>query len=361
MAKDAQSSHSNARWRHGKPTMTDVARLAGVSQSSVSLVLNDLSGTRISPDTRLRVIEAARQIGYKVPSMRGNAATGRERDVIAYFLDDISTNVQTSMVLEGARDYAFEQGYVLAVYVTRSNGESESAAIAAIKRDRSVIGIVYASGFLRRVALPAALDLPVVLLNCYDDLRQHVSIQPNYISGMFNATEHLIQLGHQRIGFINGEPWMDTAADRLKGYRQALATADFVFDPRLVRDGDWLPSSGYQHTRDLLAHKNPPTAILCGNDQMAFGVLEAARDAGLKVPEDLSVMGYDNQDLSRFSRPPLSTLAMPNLELGQRAVEALIDIAVHGKQPRALTIKIEGPLVPRASTAPVRAMRRMIA
>jgi LacI family transcriptional regulator len=361
MTKDVQSGQFNSGWRHGKPTMTDVARLAGVSQSSVSLVLNGMTGSRISPDTRLRVAEAARQIGYKVPAMRRSHATGGEREVIAYLLDDISTNPQAAMVLEGARDYAFEHGFIVTAYVTRANAESENAAIAAIKRDRSVIGIVYATSFIRRVTLPPALDMPVVLLNCYDDLRRHVSILPSEVAGMFNAAQHLIDLGHQRIGFINGEAWMDASADRLKGYRQALATADIVFDPRLVRDGDWLPTGGYQHASDLLALAYPPTAILCANDQMAVGALDAARDAGLKAPDDVSVMGYDNQEISRFSRPPLSTLVMPNLELGQRAAEALIDIAVQGKQPRALTIRIEGQLVPRASTARVRAAQRLIA
>jgi LacI family transcriptional regulator len=359
MAKGDDSNDSNAGWRHGKPTMTDVARLAGVSQSSVSLVLNEMTGSRISLETRLRVTEAARQIGYKVPAIRRSSAIASERQIIAYLLDDISTNPHAAMVLEGARDYAFEHGFVVAAYVTRANAESENATIAAIKRDRNVIGMIYATTFTRRVILPAAVDMPVVLLNCYDDLRRHVSILPNEIAGMFTAAHHLTELGHQRIGFINGEAWIDASADRLKGYRQALATADIAFDQKLVRDGDWLPTSGYRHARDLLSLANPPTAILCGNDLMAIGVLDAARELGLKVPEDLSVMGYDNQELSRFSRPPLSTLIMPNLELGQRAAEALIDIAVHGKQPRALTIKIEGPLVPRASTAQVRTARKL--
>jgi LacI family transcriptional regulator len=180
---------------------------------------------------------------------------------------------------------------------------------------------------------------------------------PGEVAGGFAATAHLTALGHRRIGFINGEPWMDASVDRLKGYRQALATVDVAFDERLVRSGDWLPLTGYHHTIDLLSMPDPPTAIFCGNDLMAIGAMEAASEAGLRVPDDLSIMGYDDQELARYTHPPLSTLVLPNYEMGQRAAEALLDIAVHGKALRPMTIKIDGPLVPRTSTAAPAARR----
>ena len=143
---------------------------------------------------------------------------------------------------------------------------------------------------------------------------------------------------------------MVAAIERLKGYRHALTSADIPFDEALVRNGDWLPLRGYQLAFELLKLKNPPTAILCGNDLMAIGVLEAASELGLKVPADLSVMGYDDQELSRYTHPPLSTLVLPNYEMGQRATEVLLDIAVHGKNIKPMTLKIDGPLVVRATT-----------
>jgi LacI family transcriptional regulator len=132
-----------------------------------------------------------------------------------------------------------------------------------------------------------------------------------------------------------------------------LATADIGFDERLVRNGDWLPLTGYQHALDLLGSDNPPTAIFCGNDLMAVGALEAAQEMGFKVPDDLTIMGYDDQELARYTHPPLTTLVLPNYEMGQRAAEALLDIAVRGKKLKPMTIKIDGPLVVRATTAPV--------
>lgn len=337
--------------KRGRPTMTDVARVAGVSQSSVSLVLNQMTGSRISAETQQRVIEAARQIGYELPAIRRESDSA-ERRTIAYLVDEISTSPHPVINLDGARDFAFAQDFLVAAHVTRSNPELEEATIAAIKRDKSVIGVIYSTIFTRRVTLPPSLqDIPTVLLNCYAEPRKHISILPGEVAGGFTATAHLTDLGHRRIGFINGEPWMDASVDRLKGYRQALATADVAFDDRLVRSGDWLPLTGYHHTLDLMASGNPPTAIFCGNDLMAIGAMEALSELGLKVPDDVSVMGYDDQELARYTHPPLSTLVLPNYEMGQRAAEALLDITTQGKALRPMTIKIDGPLVRRGSTA----------
>jgi LacI family transcriptional regulator len=351
MAED-NGNGARAERRRTRPTMTDVARIAGVSQSSVSLVLNDMTGARISADTRQRVMEAARQIGYELPAIRREALAGSERRTIAYLVDEISTSPHPVINLDGARDFAFEQDFLVAAHVTRSNPELEEATIAAIKRDRSVIGVIYSTIFTRKVTLPSALaDVPTVLLNCYAEPRKHVAIVPGEVAGGFAATAHLTALGHRRIGFINGEPWMDASVDRLKGYRQALATVDIAFDEALIRHGDWLPLTGYHHAFDLLALADRPTALFCGNDLMAIGAMEAISELGLKVPDDISVMGYDDQELARYTHPPLSTLVLPNYEMGQRAAEALLDITVHGKPVRPMTIKIDGPLVPRGSTA----------
>ena len=134
-----------------------------------------------------------------------------------------------------------------------------------------------------------------------------------------------------------------------KENRQALAAAGIAFDERLVRNGDWLPLTGYHYAFDLLALEDPPTAIFCGNDLMAIGVMEAVSELGLKVPEQLSVMGYDDQELARYTHPPLSTLVLPNYEMGQKAAETLIDMVIHQKAFRPMTIKIDGPLVPDAA------------
>jgi len=335
-----------------RPTMTDIAKIAGVSQSSVSLVLNEMSGSRISPETQAKVRDAAHKIGYKLPGVRNEApAETIEKDTIAFIVDEISTSPHPVVSLDGARDYAFEQGFLVSAHATRSNPELEEAVLRSVLRDPSIIGVIYATIFTRKVHVPEGLrNTPTVLLNCYAEPRQQMAIVPGEVAGGFSATAHLTALGHRRIGFINGEPWMDAAIDRLKGYKQALATVDVAFDEALVRNGDWLPLRGYEAGLELLSLPSPPTAILCGNDLMAIGVMEAAAERGLRVPEDLSVMGYDDQELARYTHPPLSTLVLPNYEMGQKAAEALIDMAVHGKKLRPMTIKVDGPLVVRNST-----------
>ena len=227
----------------GAPTMTDVARIAGVSQSSVSLVLNQMTGARISEATRQRVVEAAREIGYEMPTARRMTAGAVERNTIAYLVDEISTSPHPVVNLDGARDIAWESGFLVEAHVTRSNAELESATIEAIKRDRTVLGVIYSTIFTRKVTLPQGArrnaDRAAQLL--YGRPRRHLAILPGEVAGGFSATAHLVALGHRRIGLINGEPWMDASVDRLKGYRQALATADIAFDAALVRNGDWLP------------------------------------------------------------------------------------------------------------------------
>ena len=347
----ALSVPPNATVRPGRrPTMTDVAAIAGVSQSSVSLALNQMVGARISEGTRARVIEAARSIGYELPGARRATYAGVGRASIAYLVDEISTSPHPVVNLDGARDCAWESGYLVSAHVTRSNRELEASTIEAIKRDPSIIGVIYSTIFTREVALPRGLEsLPTVLLNCYTADGKFMSVVPDEEAGAFAATAYLIDKGHRRIGFINGEPWMDASADRRKGYARALAEAQIAFDAEIVRDGDWLPAQGHRHARELIAQSPRPTAIFCANDLMAMGALEAAAQAGLSVPEDISIMGYDDQELARYTNPPLSTLVLPNYEMGRRAVELLIHISTRGASVPATSIRVDGPLVERAS------------
>ena len=342
------SSEADAGLR--RPTMTDVAQLAGVSQSSVSLALNQMPGARLSEATRARVIEAARSIGYELPSARRASLVGLGRASIAYLVDEISTSPHPVVNLDGARDAGWEAGHLVAAYVTRSNRELEAFTIEAIKRDPSIVGVVYSTIFTRKVSPPTGLeDMPTVLLNCHADNRRFPSVVPAEIEGAYAATSHLIAKGHRRIAFINGEPWMEASVDRLKGYRQALAAVQIAFDASIVRSGDWLPQQGCRHALDLIAQTPRPTAIFCANDLMAMGALEAAAQKGLRVPRDISIMGYDDQELARYTNPPLSTLVLPNYEMGRRAVEMLIGIAGRGAPPAGTTIRVGGPLVERAS------------
>jgi LacI family transcriptional regulator len=335
--------------------MMDVAGRAGVSQTTVSLVLNDIAGARLSETTRNRVRKAADELGYRLVR-RGPRRTSVDKTAIAFIVDEISTDPWMALAFDGVREKAWEFGLSVNLWVTRGDREMEEAAVAHAGR-LPLLGIVYGSIFTRRVEPRAALlDRPSVLLNCYDAKRALPSVIPGDLVGGRTATERLIRSGHRRIGLINGQAGIDASRDRLRGYRQALASADLTFDPALVRPGNWEPSTGYEGARDLLALTDPPTAIFCANDPMAVGCFEALKELGLRIPRDISVIGFDDREIAQFTRPPLTTLVLPHYDMGATAAELLIDWATEGA--RAPQIKVDCPLVERKSVGPLARGRR---
>jgi LacI family transcriptional regulator len=331
--------------------MTDIAKLAGVSQSTVSLVINHVSGAKVSKRTRDTVLRIAREIGYPLARHVRNAPR-QQRNLILYLTDELSTSPHAVQTIDGAKDGAWDQDCLLAVFATRSDPDLEAAVLAQMLGNPALLGVIYATIFTRAATLPAALaGVPVVLLNCHTRERTHSSVVPSEVLGGFAATMHLVEAGHRRIGFINGETWIEAASERLKGYRQALSTSDIPFDATLVREGDWQVSSGFEHALSLLSQPNPPTAIFCANDLMAIGAVDAARKLKLEIPKDLSIVGYDDQDIARYTQPPLTTVLLPNREMGRWAAETLIAQARSESGARRTSVKMECPLVPRESVA----------
>lgn len=333
--------------------MTDVAKAAGVSQSTVSMIINNVNGARLAHATRARVLEKAAELGYQpVQREYGPRAAVQTRKVIGYLVDEISTSPHPVQSMDGARDAAWRHGCTIQLAVTRGNAEQEAAAIDALQANPGLLGWVYSTIFTRPVQLPARLlARPTVLLNCHDDSRTLPTVVPGELAGGHAATAHLIAMGHTRIGFLNGESWMEAAQDRHKGYRRALAEAGLPFDPALVRDGDWMSGSGFDGALALMQQASPPTAIFCANDLMALGAIEAIKQLGLKVPQDVSVMGYDDQEIARYLHPPLTTMLLPNYAMGVAAVEALITLADSGvlAPARRKLIRTDCPLVTRDS------------
>ncbi|HEX8611484.1 MAG TPA: substrate-binding domain-containing protein, partial [Telluria sp.] len=214
----------------------------------------------------------------------------------------------------------------------------------------------YSTIFTRAAILPPLLgSVPTVLLNCHAKELDHCSVVPGEVLGGYAATMHLIEAGHRRIGFINGEPWLEAASDRLKGYRQALSSADIAYDPALVCEGDWQVSGGFEHAQRLLSLAQRPTALFCANDLMAVGAMDAARKLKLDIPGQLSIVGYDDQDIASYTQPALTTVVLPNYEMGRWAAATLIAEARGGSGAGAVSrranIKIDCPLVVRGSVA----------
>ena len=339
--------------RPRRPTMTDIAKLAGVSQSTVSLVINHMSGAKVSKVTRETVLRIARELGYPVERHAHHAAA-QSRNLIVYLTDELTTSPHAMQTIDGAKEAAWDHDCLVAVFATRGDPDIEAAVFARMLDHPALLGVIYSTIFTRAVTVPPALDAtPTVLLNCHTRDRGRASVVPSELLGGYTATMHLIENGHSRIGFINGEHWIEAAAERLKGYRQALSTADIPFDPVLVRAGDWQVAAGYEHALSLLDLPQRPSALFCANDLMAIGALDAARERNLLVPRDLSVVGYDDQDIARYTHPPLTTVLLPNYEMGRWAADSLIAQVRANPSSKAI-IKMECPLVARDSVAPPR-------
>lgn len=338
-------------------TMTDIAKAAGCSQTTVSFVLNETPDIRLSSQMRDRVIEAARSLGYRGAAFaalkgRAEAATGTD-GLIGFVVDQLATSPEAVVAIEGARQASWNARNTLLVAQTLGDPVMEPRAIKALTA-QGVSALIYMTIFTRQIVAPAylrALNVPVILLNCYTADHAFPAVVPSEIAGGQRATHHLIEFGHQRIATITGEPWMQAAQDRLKGYRRALATADIPFDQTLVVEGDWSASAGYAATVQLLALPNPPTAIFCQNDRTAIGCYEAIKETGRRIPEDISVIGYDDEEISRHLHPRLTTSILPHLAMGQWAIEQLDSAALQDKRSYPLT-KLECPLIERDSVKP---------
>jgi len=332
-----------------RATMHDVAKKAGVSQATVSLVMNGVGGVRISAATRARVLKAAEELGYRAG--RRVIASGVLRS-IGMLVDEVSASPFATPLIEGAREVAAQHGCVLNIVMTRSESWLEDAALDLLLA-QPTIGIIYTTLATRSVTPPDRLrPIPTVLLNCHSDDGHYPSVVPADTLGARSATEALLKAGHRRIAFINGEPWMEAARDRAQGYRQALSRWKIPYDSKLVRTGKWLFREAYEQTQALMALPDPPTAIFCASDRMAIGCYEALRDLGKRIPEDVSVVGYDDDWMASFLSPALTTVLLPHEAMGRWAAEYLVSPPATVPTGKIRPTQLECPLIERSSIGP---------
>jgi LacI family transcriptional regulator len=331
-----------------RPTMTDVAKLAGVSQTTVSFVLNDVPTGNISEETKARVLNAVEQLQYRSPAPTYNLRNSRSH-LIGFVTDEIGTSPFAGDTLRGAQESAWASSKMLVLINTGGKKDIEDEAIQTLL-GRQVEGIVYASMFTRQITPPASLqNIPTVLMNCFSSDKAYSSVIPAEVNGGRTATEELIKAGHKRIGLINGEQWMYASQARLDGYKKALDSHGIEFDPTLVSYGNWRPDVGYSTTLSLMALSNPPTALFCGNDLIAVGAYQALAVMGKRIPQDVAIVGYDNQEhLAVYLKPPLSTVALPHYEMGQWSMKQLLHLIEDIETP-VVQKKINCPFINRES------------
>lgn len=306
-----------------RPTARDVATLAGVSTATVSFVINDRRD-RVSPDTFARVERAIELLGYRPNPAARQLRTQRSR-VIGLVGEEIATGPFGGGIIRGAQDQALAHGHTLFVVDTGGDPAALPQALAVMK-ERHVDGVIFTSVMTAAVTPPEQLyEGPAVLVNCYAPGSRAPSVLPDEDAGGADAIRLLVSQGHRRIGFINGVAGTYPAESRLRGYHMALTEAGIENDPALVRSGNWNADSGYLFAKEFLTMPTPPTALFCSNDRMAVGAYFAIKELGLSVPEDISVLGYDNQtELAAFAHPPLSSVQLPYYEMGRLGAELLL-------------------------------------
>lgn len=331
-------------------SIKDVARAAEVSVTTVSHVLNDTPGKRVNDATRARVHQVAGDLGYQANSIARSLRTQRTH-TIAMISDEIATTPHAGRIILGAQEAAARQGWLLVLVNSGGDAATEEADVRALKQ-RQVDGFIYATMFHRVVELPASLaQQPVVLLDATTTTGDVSSAVPDEYAAGRAATEALIAAGHRRIGFAGNTDDIPAAHGRLRGYRDALEAAGIEHDDDLVVAALSETEGGVESGRALLGLAERPTAIFAFNDRMAFGIYHAAAEHGLRIPTDLSVIGFDNQELIATGvRPQLTTMSLPHYDMGVWAVETLIHRIEHpDAEPQH--VRLDCPLVSRESIA----------
>ena len=333
--------------------LADVARRAGVSITTASVVLNDKAGS-IPDVTQRRVREAAEDLGYRASSLARSLRMQRSM-TLGLISDDIATMPFAGALIGGAQEAAWAANFILVVVDTDGHPDREKHVIEEL-RHRQVDAFLYATGQHTVITPPASLiGTPTVLLDARDHAGDYTSVVPDEVQGARTAVEHLVAAGHRRIAYLgNVEPVAATPLRR-EGYLQALKDAGIQADDDLI--AATVPHDrglAMQAATGLLDRADPPTALFCFSDRAAVGAYVAARQLGLTVPDDLSVVGFDNLELvADWVDPGLTTIQLPHREMGLWGVKQLVGLLtetdgdpVHHRMPC--------PLVERGSVAPPR-------
>ena len=332
-------------------SIKDIARAAGVSHSTVSRALSD--SPLINTETKARIQDLARAMGYS-PDATARSLVMRRTHAVGVVVTTIADPFSAEVV-EGIERMASAHGYSVILAASNDEPEREIAAVEMLHSKRVDAIVVTSSrvGALHQERLGAA-GVPVILLNNHSqqEVPNAYSVRVDDVHGGRLATGHLIGLGHRRIAHVAGPEGHTPSRERLEGYRRALEAAALSIDPALVIPGNGRPEGGELALAALLALSERPSAVFCYNDMTAIGLLRSAKASGVRVPQDLAVVGFDNIPFAAYVTPPLTTIAQPMLELGQRAMD--MALALMGCEPAdacgMTDVVLQGRLIVRESS-----------
>jgi LacI family transcriptional regulator len=325
-------------------TIHDVARVTGVSVSTVSRVLNNKDD--VAPATYERVRQVIDELGY-TSSLAAKSMRSRKTNVIGLVTRDL-TSAFNIHVVKGANLAIEKFGYDLMVYTGVSRGnealkvweQHQVARLNGSVTDGIIVSVPIVNSF--------STAFPLVAVDSHIQGTEFPAVIATNHRGALAVMEYLIGLGHTRIGFIGGHPYLQSATRRLHGYMDGLREAGIPIDPELIQSGNFRREKGYECALKLLSLPNPPTAIFAANDNTAIGVMEVAREMGLSIPHDLSLVGFDNMPESAYLNPPLTTVDQSIEEMGFVATEMLISL-IEGEILESNLRKIPTKLIIRDS------------
>ncbi len=332
-------------------TSHEVAERAGVSRTTVSFVLNEVEGAQISEETRQRVLQAAHELGYVPDAAARSLASGRTHIlglIICQPPDHIIVDAYLPQVIYGLGRASRERGF--RVLVEAIEDVSQPNAYVGLVRAKRIDGVLLSGPRSDDTQLPALIadGFPIVLLGHLKD-KSACFVDVDNQAAACRAVTHLLKLGHRRVACVtNGPLQYISAMERLLGYRQALTEAGLPYDETLVRYGDFDMESGYRVMQSLLETNPKPTAVFVASDVVAFGAMKAIRERGLRIPDDLAVVGFDDLPMARYITPSLTTVRLPAIEQGEQGGRMLIDL-ISGKVPAEAQVYLETELVVRQS------------
>lgn len=332
-----------------KVTMEDIAERADVSMTTVSRALNNKPD--IDDQTKRKILSVADELNYR-PNRFAKGLRSSNTSTLGVIVTDIS-NPFFSAVLKGVEAAAGKQDYSLIFEDTDESYDMEQSAIQTMlneQLDGLLITPIQTNG--KTILDLKQTNLPFVLLGRYFEDLETNYVATNDVKGAYQATEHLIERGNEKIAFLNGPNYISSSKERLEGYQKAMKAHDLPVPDSFIADKSVTTmSGGYEAAKELISRSPRPTAIFCFSDFVALGAVKAAREAGLKIPQNLSVVGYDDICFSTCLEVPLTTVRIPKRELGAKAANALMDIVAGNESEDSFTqLRLEPELIIRESS-----------
>lgn len=334
--------------------LVDIANRVGVSVSSVSLVLNGLGEGRVRTESAERIREVAEELGY-LPNLYARGLRTRQTQTIGVLARRVATADFAAEMLAGAQNAAWDAGFVMLLVDTDGNADAEELAISALQQ-RDVETLIIATEYHQVVQVPKLrADLPIVILDGVPASEHDAdAVVPDEALGAYTATTHLISHGHRRIALCNLPESRYVAGKlRRRGYETALEAEGIQVDPSLIFEApDPEPASGRVAAQKLFELDTPPTAVFCSSDRLAVGIYQYAATHGISIPEDLSIVGFDNQRVAAdVLVPGLTTIQLPHREMGTWAIKRAVARARGEECGPGQTVLIPCPLVERESVS----------